>query len=336
MKEDEKKDYEEESRTTARLIKEDDEKNALNAQLNDQPLSPCPNSNQTTTTTSSTPPPPTFSGGNSQDGINQQTGYNIVFRPDGFQKPNNFDQTQSPAPNAPIQPVVQNQNPNGQMPPSMIIKQSNQPVAPNQPNQLNPQVKQIQPIPINNTNNFKPQPANRMPMGIRSGPPPAGATTGPSEPLKDYEYPEKDGYEPPKPMFINPVKSKTKLYHSRIYQNYINRMNNNLRTISDFNNPPIRPETQQEFDALPKRWLDTDKHKQYNEEGILESLDTLRDNMLRSACGLKHVLSCHYDEQAELEYRQKQAEMDSEDSGAFVLTSLNWEIENFFKAGSKK
>lgn len=114
--------------------------------------------------------------------------------------------------------------------------------------------------------------------------------------VTEAEYPEQTVYEPPKPLFITPTVTKTKLYHSKIYQNYIHRITHGARTISDFNNAPIRPETQQEFDALPKKWLDTKKHHQYNEEGILESLDTLRDNMLRSACGLKHALACHFDE----------------------------------------
>ena len=51
-----KKPFEDESKHFAKLIKEDDEKQALRQQV-DQPLSPCPNSNQTTTTNSSTPPP---------------------------------------------------------------------------------------------------------------------------------------------------------------------------------------------------------------------------------------------------------------------------------------
>merc|ERR1719461_1931902 len=64
MKDEDRAPWEEDNRKTARLIKEDDEKNALKNQIDNQPLSPCPNSNQTTTTTSSTPP---ATPGNSND-----------------------------------------------------------------------------------------------------------------------------------------------------------------------------------------------------------------------------------------------------------------------------
>ena len=38
--------------------------------------------------------------------------------------------------------------------------------------------------------------------------------------VNDYEYPEAAIYEPPKPMFINPRKSKRQVLHTRMYQNY--------------------------------------------------------------------------------------------------------------------
>ena len=318
-----KKEWEEESRHTAKLIKEDDERQAMRHQIDTQPLSPCPNSNQTN---SSTPPPPmtpnNFNSNN--DSISASGMSNKVFP------------IMAPGSNlasGAVTPISQGSASQGAHPqmanltqghPAVAQGHANVPVTnahqPGVPNMQN-SPHAIPPLPVHNKTAAPTQVATtnasqqghptvnamtsqnnhvqrqKAPMGIRTNPI-----------LRDSDYPEKEVYEPPKPIFINPQKSKIKLYHSRIYQNYINRLNQGCRTISDFNSFPIKPETRSDFENLPTRWLDTKKHKQYYEEGILESLDTLRDNMLRSACGMKHALDCHLDEEG--------------DSG-FILTSTS-------------
>ena len=71
---------------------------------------------------------------------------------------------------------------------------------------------------------------------------------------------------------------------------YIQRLDEGKRTISDFNAAPVEVKTKAHYDELPHDCLNIRKFPQYQEEGIIESLDTLRDIMLRSACSIKHTL----------------------------------------------
>ena len=108
------------------------------------------------------------------------------------------------------QPMSPSQNSN---PASSMSGQM--PVRPNQADSPNPQINYV----------MKPSTATPVP---------------PAKQIKTaHEYPE-GKYEAPKPLFINPPTTNRKVLHSRIYQNYLERMGKGCRTLTDFNSYPVK------------------------------------------------------------------------------------------------